>query len=420
MPVDLVVVGLGYVGLPLAARAVEAGFTVRGHDISDAVVHGLSAGRSHVGDVPDEVVARMTENGFTASTDPSAFAGADTIVLCVPTGLTETGQPDLGAVRAAAETVSEHLRPGTLVVLESTSFPGTTEEVVQPVLEANTGLAAGTDFHLVYSPERIDPGNAAFGLRNTPKIIGGVTPLCAKYGVAFYGGLVDASLVVARGTREAEMAKLLENTHRYVNIALVNEVAAYCDGAGIDVWDVLHCAATKPFGYTPFLPGPGVGGHCIPVDPRYLGTKASAEGFTFTTLEAAHAVNERMPEHVCARVDRILAAEGASTSAAEVLLLGVAYKPDVADTRQSPAYPVARGLMRRGARVRYHDPNVPEFVVDGVPVPRAERLVDSLRAADAAVLLQDHSCYTAADLVAGGVPVLDTRGKHAGENVVLL
>ena len=198
MPVDLVVVGLGYVGLPLAARAVEAGSTVRGHDLSDAVVSGLAAGRSHVGDVPDEVVARMTEKGFTASTDPSVLAGADTIVLCVPTGLTEAGEPDLGAVRAAAETAAEHLRSGALVVLESTSFPGTTEEVVLPVLEGTSGLTAGADFHLAYSPERIDPGNPAFGVRNTPKVIGGVTPLCAKYGVAFYSGIVDASLVVAR------------------------------------------------------------------------------------------------------------------------------------------------------------------------------------------------------------------------------
>jgi len=420
MPADLVVVGLGYVGLPLAARAVEAGMTVRGHDTGEAVVRGLQEGRSHVGDVPDDVVAAMTERGFTASTDPAVLAGADTIALCVPTGLTDSGQPDLEAVRSAARTASAHLRPGTLVVLESTSFPGTTEEVVLPLLEQGSGLSAGADFHLVHSPERVDPGNPAFGVHNTPKVIGGVTPLCAKYGVAFYGRFVDASLVVARGTREAEMAKLLENTHRYVNIALVNEVATYCDSAGIDVWDVLHCAATKPFGYTPFLPGPGVGGHCIPVDPRYLGSKAAAEGFTFTTLEAAHAVNDRMPEHVCARVDRLLAAEGTSLRGAEVLLLGVSYKPDVADTRQSPAYPVARGLMRRGARVRYHDPNVAEFLVDGVPVGGADDLLGALRTADAAVLLQDHSCYTAADLVAGGTPVLDTRGKHAGENVTLL
>lgn len=420
MSLDLVVVGLGYVGLPLAARAREAGLATTGLDTCEQVVRGLRAGRSHVGDVPDDVVAGMVASGFEPTADPAVLAEADTVVLCVPTGLSDSGEPDLTAVRAAARTVGEHLRPGTLVVLESTSFPGTTEEVVLPLLESGSGLVVGDDFHLVYSPERIDPGNASFGVHNTPKVVGGVTPLCAKYGVAFYSGVVDAPLVVSKGTREAEMSKLLENTHRYLNIALVNEVATYCDSADIDVWDVLHCAATKPFGYSPFHPGPGVGGHCIPVDPRYLGSKARAEGFTFSTLEAAHAVNERMPEHVCSRVGRILRNEGKSERRANVVLLGVAYKRDLPDTRQSPAYPVARGLMSRGARVRYHDPNVQEFTVDGEPVPAADDLRAALAAADVAVLLQDHSCYSAADLTTSGCPVLDTRGRYAGENVTLL
>lgn len=420
MPVDLVVVGLGYVGLPLAARASEAGLSTVGHDICEEVVNGLRAGRSNIGDVPDELLSTMNAQGFLATTDPSVLAAADTIVLCVPTGLSDTGEPDLGAVRAAASTVSEHLRPGALVILESTSFPGTTEEIVLPLLQAGSGLIVGDDFHLAYSPERIDPGNTTFGVHNTPKIVGGVTPLCAKYGVAFYNPIVDAPLVVAKGTREAEMAKLLENTHRYVNIALVNEVAMYCDRTDLDVWDVLHCAATKPFGYTPFDPGPGVGGHCIPIDPRYLGSKARADGFTFGTLESAHAVNDRMPEHVCSRAERILLQEGTSMQGSEVLLLGVAYKRDVADTRQSPAYPVARGLMRRGARVKYHDPHVPEFIVDGSEVPATSGLDAAMRSADITILLQDHTCYAAADLVGSGRPVLDTRGKVAGENVTLL
>ena len=276
---DLVVVGLGYVGLPLLARARETGMSIAGFDVSAAVVAGLNAGRSHIADVPDSAVADMVAAGFRASTDPALIAEADTVVLCVPTGLTD-GSPDLSAVRAAARSVGARLRPNTLVVLESTSYPGTTEDVVRPVLEAVSGLRAGEDFHLVYSPERIDPGNPCFGVRNTPKVVAGVTPLCAKHGVAFYGRFVD-TLVVSRGTREAEMAKLLENTYRYVNIALVNEVALFCDRTGIDVWDVLHCAGTKPFGFAPFQPGPGVGGHCIPVDPVYLDKAAESAGFAF-------------------------------------------------------------------------------------------------------------------------------------------
>ena len=340
-------------------------------------------------------------------------------MLCVPTGLSETGEPDLTAVRTAAHTVAARLCTGTLVVLESTSYPGTTEEVLRPILEQGSGLVAGEDFHLAYSPERIDPGNAAFGVRNTPKVVSGVTPLCAKYGVAFYGRLVD-TLVVARGTREAEMAKLLENTYRYVNIALVNEVALFCDQVGIDVWDVLDCASSKPFGFSPFRPGPGVGGHCIPVDPLYLASKAHDEGFTFSVLAAARAVNERMPEHVVDRAAKLLAERGKALREARVTLLGVSYKRDVADTRESPAFAVASRLLRDGAHVRYHDPHVQEFTVDGTDVSRVDGLADALGAADLAIVLQDHSCYGSAELAESGCPVLDTRGRLSGENVTTL
>ncbi|MBQ6642285.1 MAG: nucleotide sugar dehydrogenase [Saccharopolyspora sp.] len=418
-PVDLVVVGLGYVGLPLAARACEAGVRTIGLDVSAEVADGLNAGRSHVGDVPDSVVADMVAAGFTATTAPSVLAAADTIVLCVPTGLSASGDPDLTAVRAAARTVAGRLRPGTLVVLESTSYPGTTEEVVRPILEHRSGLRAGDDFHLVYSPERIDPGNARFSMINTPKVVSGCTPLCAKHGVAFYGRFVD-SLVVSRGTREAEMAKLLENSYRYVNIALVNEVALFCDRVGIDVWDVLHCASTKPFGFAPFQPGPGVGGHCIPVDPRYLESKARDEGFSFSTLSSARAVNEQMPEHVVDRAAALLAGQGKRLAEARVLLLGVAYKPDVADTRESPAYPVARGLRARGTSVAFHDPNVSRLHVDGTEVPKVDGLNPALRAADLAILMQDHRCYDLVQLAASGCVLLDTRGKAAGAAVTLL
>ncbi|MFR9728446.1 nucleotide sugar dehydrogenase [Saccharopolyspora sp. MS10] len=419
MAVDLVVVGLGYVGLPLAAAACEAGLDVVGLDIADEVVAGLNAARSHVGDVPDSAVAGMVAAGFTATTDPAVLAEADTVVLCVPTGLSATGEPDLGPVRGAASTAASRIRPGTLVVLESTSHPGTTEEVVRPILELGSGLRVGEDFHLVYSPERIDPGNERFAMHNTPKIISGCTPLCAKYGVAFYGRFVE-SLVVSRGTREAEMAKLLENSYRYVNIALVNEIALFCDRMGIDVWDVLHCAGTKPFGFAPFEPGPGVGGHCIPVDPRYLESKARSAGFTFGTLSAARAVNERMPSHVVLRATELLAGRGRTMSGSRVLLLGVAYKRDVADTRESPAYPVARGLLAQGSAVRFHDPAVSEFAVDGRPLRKEHRLDEALDAADLVILLQDHSCYDLIELSSSGCLLLDTRGRSAGSAVTLL
>ncbi|MER5388818.1 nucleotide sugar dehydrogenase [Saccharopolyspora sp. NPDC002686] len=415
MPLDLVVVGLGYVGLPLAARACEAGLSTAGLDISDAVVAGLNAGRSHVGDVPDEVVADLVASGFQAGTDPSVIGTADTVVICVPTGLSG-GEPDLAAVRSAARAVGDHLRPGMLVVLESTSHPGTTEETVRPILEERSGLAVGADFHLVFSPERIDPGNAAFGVRNTPKVVGGVTPLCAKYGATFYGRFVD-SVVVARGTREAELAKLLENTYRYVNIALVNEIAQFCDRVNIDVWDVLRCAGTKPFGYVPFDPGPGVGGHCIPIDPLYLASKASEEGFTFDVLNAARGVNDRMPRHVVDRSAELLRDQDKQLRDARVLLLGVTYKRDVADTRESPAFPVARELMRRGAEVVFHDPHVDSFAVDGSEISKVDGLRAGLAAADLAILLQAHAEYDTRTLSGSACPLLDTRGVVAGEHV---
>ncbi|MGP3924271.1 nucleotide sugar dehydrogenase [Streptomyces sp. 8N616] len=419
MVVDLVVVGLGYVGLPLARQACAAGLSTLGHDVSASVVAGLGAGRSHVGDVRDAEVADMLSAGFRATFDPSVTGHGETVVICVPTGLSADGAPDLAAVRAASRRVATHLRPGTLVILESTSYPGTTEEVVRPILERGSGMRAGEDFHLAYSPERIDPGNGRFGIRNTPKVVSGCTPLCAKRAVAFYGRFVD-TLVVSRGTREAEMAKLLENTYRYVNIALVNEVALFCDKTDIDVWDVLHCAATKPFGFAPFVPGAGVGGHCVPVDSRYLAAKAEAEGVPLRMLSAAQDVLSQMPRHVVERAARLLAELGKPVCEAKVLLLGVAYKPDVADTRESPAAPVAKGLRDKGAKVTYHDPYVPEFTVGGALVERVECLPEALADADLAILLQDHACYDMTMLTRARCALLDTRGKASGARVTRL
>jgi UDP-N-acetyl-D-glucosamine dehydrogenase len=412
---DLVVVGLGYAGLPLAELACRAGLRTRGFDVDDTVLATLTAGRSHVSGVSDAEVAAMLEAGFTASADPAPLGSADTVVICVPTGLTGDRTPDLGPLRAACATVGEQLRAGTLVVLESTSFAGTTEEVVLPILERHSGLRAGEDFYLAFAPERIDPGNTRFGLANTPKVVGGYTPLCAKYCATFYSRFVD-TVVAARGTREAELAKLLENTYRFVNIALVNEFARYCDTTGIDVWDVLHCAGTKPFGFASFTPSPGVGGHCIPVDPVYLTTRAGADGFTFTLVEAATRVNEHMPAHVVHRAARLIG----DLRGASVLLLGVTYKANVPDVRESPARPIAAELLARGADVAYHDPYVPSLDVADQSLRRETDLRTAAATADLTILLQDHRDYDLVLLANASRLLLDTRGKVSGSRVKYL
>ncbi|MCD9875892.1 nucleotide sugar dehydrogenase [Streptomyces guryensis] len=419
MTVDLVVMGLGHVGLPLARAAVSAGLATAGYDVSGTVVSGLAEGRSHVGGVCDSEVAAMLDAGFRATADPAVLDGAQTVVICVPTGLTPEGLPDLSAVQDASRVVAARLRTGMLVVLESTSYPGTTEDVVRPLLEHGSGLRAGEDFHLAYSPQRIDPGNEIWDVRNTPKVVSGCTALCAKYATAFYGRFVD-HLVLARGTREAEMAKLLENTYRYVNIALVDEVALFCHQAGIDVWDVLHCAASKPFGFAPFSPGPGVGGHCIPVDPRYLAARAESQGFPFRMLAAAHEVLTHMPRHVVDRALSLLTENRGRPEGARALLLGVTYKADVADVRESPARPVAAGLLATGVDVFYHDPYAADFSVDDRSLPRATDLREALGEADVAILLQHHACYARETLGRARCAVLDTRGKAAGSRVTLL
>ncbi len=415
MSVDLVVVGVGYVGLPLAAEASAAGLSVVGYDTSPEVVTAVADGRSHVLDVSNARLRDMRAGGFTVTSDPAVLSAAETIVICVPTGLDAGGGPDLSAVRSAATTVAEHLRPGTLVVLESTSYPGTTDEVVRPILERH-GLIAGEDFPLGYSPERIDPGNPRFGVRNTPKIVSGHTPLCAKHCATFYGRFVD-TVVVARGTREAEMAKLLENTYRYVNVALVNEIAMFCDTIGVDVWDVLHCAASKPFGFAPFRPGPGAGGHCIPVDPKYLLDKAEREGTRLGVVRAARQIDDRMPSYVVERVTRMLAEHGRPLRGTKILLLGLTYKADVPDTRESAAVRVALGLRALGAIVTYHDP-VAGVVPDlGPPVPD---LGTALRTADAAVLLVAHRDYDLGRLARTTRLFFDVTGRVPGEEVVRL
>lgn len=409
MSFDLVVIGLGYVGLPLVREASRVGLRVAGLDRDESVVAGLTGGTSHVDDISDADVVAMLEAGFSPTTDDAILAGAPVIVVCVPTPLSPDGGPDLTAVTSAGEAIAARLTAGTLVVLESTTYPGTTEEVVRPILE-KSGLAVGVDVHLAFSPERIDPGNPTYGLANTPKVVGGVTSACTAAASAFYGKFVER-VVQARGTREAEMAKLLENTYRHVNIALVNEMAVFCRELDIDLWDAISCAATKPFGFQPFYPGPGVGGHCIPIDPNYLSYKVRTLGYPFRFVELAQEINARMPGYVAQRAGDMLNRAGRAVRGARVLLLGVTYKPDIADQRESPARPVARKLRRAGARLVFHDPYVREWEVDGEPVRRAEDLEAELASADLTILLQHHSEYDADILTRSARLLLDTRGS---------
>ena len=410
MALDLVVIGLGYVGLPLAREAVRSGLRVAGLDRSDTVVDGLAAGHSHVDDLSDCDVAAMLSGGFRPTTDPGVIADARTVVICVPTPLTEDGGPDLGAVRAATADVAARVRAGSLVVLESTTYPGTTEEVLRPALEGG-GLRVGTDLHLAFSPERIDPGNRSYGFRNTPKVVGGVTPGCTEAARAFYARIVD-EVVVTRGAREAEMTKLLENTYRHVNIALVNEMARFCHELEIDLWDVIRAAASKPFGFQPFTPGPGVGGHCIPIDPNYLSHEVRARlGYPFRFVELAQEVNAGMPDYVARRVQDALNGAGKPVRGSSVLLLGITYKADIADQRESPARPLARRLLAMGAALSYHDPHVPTWLPqDGEELHSVDDLEDAAAKADIVVLLQRHSGYDLGAVARGAQRVLDTRG----------
>ncbi len=402
-------IGLGYVGLPLAIQAVRSGFRVTGYDTSEQKVAGLMAGRSHIDDMTDGEVAEMLQAGFRATADGTTLEAQDVIVICVPTPLSEADGPDLSAVRAAAQTAGRLLKAGTLVSLESTTYPGTTEEVVRPLLEKASGLTAGIDFWLAFSPERIDPGNPVYGFRNTPKIVGGLTPPCTDVAEAFYAQICD-QVIRAKSSREAEMAKLLENTYRHVNIALVNEMLIFSRELDVDLWDAIRCAATKPFGFQPFYPGPGVGGHCIPIDPNYLSYKVRTLGYPFRFVELAQEINGRMPRYVTDRAAELLNRHAQPVNGAKVLLLGVTYKRDIADQRESPARPLARKLLDRGAQLSYHDPYVPDWQVDGQPIPRADDLEAALAGADLVILLQAHRTYDLAQLTRDARLLLDTRG----------
>lgn len=413
---DLVIIGLGYVGLPLAQEALASGVRVVGLDVSTAVVDGLNVGRSHVDDLDDGDIAAMNARGFSATTDAACISQTDAVVICVPTPLRDDGVPDLSMVTSAARTIGEHLTTGTLVVLESTTYPGTTEDIVAPILEEASGLTAGDDFALAFSPERIDPGNPTFGVRNTPKVVGGMTPECTDRAAELYATIVD-TVVPTAGTREAEMSKLLENTYRHVNIALMNEMSVFCHDLGIDLWASIDAAKTKPFGFQAFYPGPGVGGHCIPIDPNYLGYAVRSLGYQFRFVELAQEITGRRPSYVGFRAQELLNDACKSVKGSKIVLLGVSYKANISDDRETPARPVAAKLLSMGADVSFHDPLVDAFDVNGVPLPRVDDLDDAVLDADLVILLTAHDCFVESPVLDKATAILDTRGALDGTNV---
>jgi UDP-N-acetyl-D-glucosamine dehydrogenase len=409
------VVGLGYVGLPLARAFVDAGLNVLGFDTDPAKVALLEAGDSYIGHVPGEEVRRMRGLGFSATSCPGRLGEPDALLICVPTPLTETRDPDLSFVAESARAVAAGLRPGQLVVLESTTYPGTTRQVLQPVLEAG-GLRAGRDFFLAYSPEREDPGNKEHAVTSVPKVVGGIDPPSREAAAALYGRVTE--VVAVSGPEVAEACKILENTYRAVNIALVNELKVLYDRMGIDVWEVIEAARTKPFGFQPFYPGPGLGGHCIPIDPFYLTWVARRHGLSTRFIELAGEVNAAMPTFVAGRVADALNQQGKAVKGSHILLLGMAYKKDVDDPRESPGFELMDQLLRKGARVAYNDPHVPRLPrtrrhpdLEGASQPLTEELLASQ---DCVVVVTDHSAYDWPWVVAHARLVVDTRNATRG------
>ena len=411
MTKTVTVVGQGYVGLPLAQEASLSGWKVFGLDVSEATVAKLNSGESHVDDLSDGDIEEMLDKGYEATTDAAVVGQSDVVVICVPTPLGEAGAPDLAYVESASATVGENIKSGALVILESTTYPGTTEDVCVPILEAKSGLKAGRDFYVSFSPERVNPGSEKFGIKNTPKLVGGINATATERTVEFYESFVD-EVVPLSGVKEAETAKLLENTFRHVNIALVNEMARVCHELQIDIWEVIRGAATKPFGFMKFTPGAGVGGHCIPIDPNYLSYEVRRRlGYPLRFVELAQEINNSMPSYVVERVAEKLNDKKKAVNGATVLLLGVTYKPNIADQRESPAIPVARELLKRRANVRFHDPFVPVWNIgSGESLTSEQDLQDAVSDADIVVLLQAHSPYDAAALQKDSSLFLDTCG----------
>jgi len=409
------VIGLGYVGLPLAIELAEAGVKVVGIDLDKSKVDAINHKKSYIQDVPVERVKDLVSRGMlSATTSYSALADVDTINICVPTPLRKRKEPDISCIVKSAEQIARYLKKGQLVILESTTYPGTTEEVLLPMFQAK-GFKVGKDFYLAFSPERVDPANPRYNTKNIPKVVGGITPACTEAAQALYALSIDTVFPVS-STRVAETVKLFENTFRAVNISLVNELALMCDKMGIDVWEVIDAAKTKPFGFMPFYPGPGLGGHCIPIDPLYLSWKARFFGFESRLIEVADQVNSAMPAHVVVKVADALNQRGKSIKGSKILVLGVAYKKDVSDYRESPAFEVIELLQNKGSSVVYNDPHVSSFAEGGLKMKSLKLTADALKRADCVVVVTDHSSYDYDWIVKNANLIFDSRNAIKKKN----
>ncbi|MBM7649370.1 UDP-N-acetyl-D-glucosamine dehydrogenase [Bacillus ectoiniformans] len=403
------VIGLGYVGLPLAVEKAKVGFEVVGFDIQQSRVELVNQGINYIGDVLDiELLTLVNEGKIEATTDYSRMADLDVVTICVPTPLDEYQQPDISYVKNSAKEVAKYLHPGMLVVLESTTYPGTTEEVLKPILES-TGLVCGTDFYLAYSPERVDPGNKQFNTKNTPKVVGGITPQCTEVAAALYEQVLEGQVHKVSSPAVAEMEKILENTFRNINIALANEMAILCDRMGIDVWEVIDAAKTKPYGFMAFYPGPGLGGHCIPIDPWYLTWKAREYNYHTRLIEIAGEINNSMPEFVVERIGHLLNEEAKPIKYSNVLLLGVAYKKDIDDFRESPVLDIISMLEKKGAKVQFSDTHISEFSYRGQTYKGTSLTEDVLSNADIVVITTDHSEFDYKMIGENAKLIFDTR-----------
>jgi UDP-N-acetyl-D-glucosamine dehydrogenase len=406
------IIGLGYVGLPLAVEFAKAGFSVTGIDLIESKVARLNAGDSYVQDVPSAEVSSLVEQGnLRATTDFSVVAELDTINICVPTPLRKTKDPDMSYIVSACQEMVKYVHPGMLAILESTTYPGTTDELVLPML-SSSGMKVGEDFFLCFSPERVDPGNPKYQTRNIPKVVGGVTPACTRMGSLFYSQALQ-NVVPVSSTQVAEMVKLLENTFRMINIGLVNELAMMCDRMGINIWEVIDAAATKPFGFMPFYPGPGLGGHCIPIDPFYLSWKTRQAGIEARFIELAGYVNGQMPHFVVEKIQNTLNDRGKAVKGSRIHVLGVAYKRDIDDVRESPALDIIHLLQRRGATVTYSDPYVPTITIEGETLFSADA-ADALAQADCGVIITDHARIDYTALLESASLMVDTRNALRG------
>jgi UDP-N-acetyl-D-glucosamine dehydrogenase len=403
------ILGLGYVGLPLAVVFAEAGFKVIGVDPVAEKVNSINRGESYILDVPSETVARLVQAGqLSATTDFAACARADAVSICVPTPLRKTGDPDLSFIVSATEGLAPYAHPGMVVVLESSTYPGTTREMVLPRLAGERGLIVGQDIFIAFSPERVDPGRTDWTTKNTPKVVGGISEDCSDVAAAWYARALD-TVVRVSSTEIAEMAKLLENTFRMINIGLVNELAIMCDRMGVDVWEVIDAAGTKPFGFMKFSPGPGLGGHCIPIDPLYLSWKMKTFNYTARFIELASEINTNMPRFAVSKVQDALNDHGKAVKGSRILVLGVAYKPDIDDLRESPALDVIHLLKQKGAQVRYHDPYVAHFNYDGWAMDSVTDLMGEVQAADVVVIVTNHKKYDYSAILQAARLVVDTR-----------